>query len=263
MMGKQKDMIIYGAGRYAAFVYRSLWLRQETGRILCFAVTQMEGQPSQLYGVPVRKFDEVKAYGSAVTVILAMKQAEPVKSMLMQEGIEQLYVVTPDIMQTIQTEWKEYLESLPIQRNKIVLSCFGGKGYECNCKYIAEELLKENKDLDLVWGVEREGMYRFPEGIRQAEYNSPAYEAEVYSAAVMVSNMENAPKYKRRELYFINTWHGTGPFKKARASLQMYKKNTEWLEQERKASNKTDLCISNSADNSQMFRESFLNEGEI
>ena len=40
-----------------------------------------------------------------------------------------------------------------IRANKIVVSNFYGKGYGDNPKYIVEELLKTEKNLDIVWLV--------------------------------------------------------------------------------------------------------------
>src|SRR5699024_12302486 len=39
----------------------------------------------------------------------------------------------------------------PIQKNKIIINNHHVKGYDNNEKYIVEELLKNNLDLDIVW----------------------------------------------------------------------------------------------------------------
>lgn len=262
-MEKQRKIIIYGAGRYASVIYFYLWMKGRKDQISCFTVTGMEKQKKELYGIPIKKFEEIKQECMLAEVVIAIKQPNSIESMLRQHKITHTHIVTTANIEAMRSEWNKYLQQLPIQRNKVLFVCFGGRGYECNCKYIAEELLKECRAVDIVWGVEKTGVYSFPNGIRQIEYNSPEYYTEVFSAAVMVSNMENAPRNKKREMYFINTWHGTGPFKKARASTVAYSSNAEILKQIKEDNNRTDLCISNSADNSDMFRESFLYDGEI
>ncbi|WP_171339065.1 CDP-glycerol glycerophosphotransferase family protein, partial [Acinetobacter baumannii] len=40
---------------------------------------------------------------------------------------------------------------LPLNKRKVVFDNFGGRGYGDNPKYIADELLKQDENLDLVW----------------------------------------------------------------------------------------------------------------
>ena len=40
-----------------------------------------------------------------------------------------------------------------IDEKKIVFDNFNGKGYGCNPKYIAEELIRQNINCDMVWLV--------------------------------------------------------------------------------------------------------------
>ena len=39
----------------------------------------------------------------------------------------------------------------PIKKNVVLFSAYSGKNYSCNPKYITEEILKKNVDLDIVW----------------------------------------------------------------------------------------------------------------
>ena len=41
----------------------------------------------------------------------------------------------------------------PIKKNKVCFINFSGKGYGDNPKYITEEILKENEDIEIVWFV--------------------------------------------------------------------------------------------------------------
>lgn len=44
---------------------------------------------------------------------------------------------------------------LPLNKRKVVFDNFGGRGYGDNPKYIADELLKQDENLVLVWVVEK------------------------------------------------------------------------------------------------------------
>lgn len=258
-----KKKIIYGAGRYASVVYRDLWMNGEKDAIWFFAVTNKVEQEQKLYGIPVKQFADIEQECINAEVIIAVKDADEIESMLRHAGVIYIERITSKDIENMRNQWNHYLKQIPVQRNKVFFSCFGGKGYECNCKYIAEKLLEEQKPVEIVWKVEKENLYSFPSGIRQVTDNTPEYEIELCSAGVIVSNMENAPCFKNKMSYHINTWHGTGPFKKARASVAVNGNNPEWMKREREDMLRTDLCISNSSDNTYMFRKSFLYHGEI
>src|SRR5690606_40939958 len=59
----------------------------------------------------------------------------------------------------------------PIKKNKIVICNFYGRGYGDNGKYIVEEILKENKDYDVVWLLRKEFRENsgLPTNIRRSE----------------------------------------------------------------------------------------------
>ena len=108
--------------------------------------------------------------------------------------------------------YKKY-HKLPVQMNKIVCSNFHGKGFGCNSKYIVNELLKRNRDLDIVWLVTDK--YEFPDGVRTVPFNSEEAIKEIATARVLIDNQMKFPGFlKRDDQFFINTWHGAIPFKK-------------------------------------------------
>lgn len=49
--------------------------------------------------------------------------------------------------------YKKFCSNIVIEDNKIVIDNFNGGSYGCNPKYITEELLKRNKNYDIVWLV--------------------------------------------------------------------------------------------------------------
>ena len=103
---------------------------------------------------------------------------------------------------------------IEISSNKIVFVNFMGRGYGCNPKYIAQEILKQNLPYDLVWivGNLNEPM---PDKIRKVLYGSMDSVYELATAKVIVTNVKNLLPYpnKKQGQYFIMTWHGGQSFK--------------------------------------------------
>ena len=102
-----------------------------------------------------------------------------------------------------------------IDKKKIVFNQFQGSGFGCNPKYIALELLRRRKDLDLVWLVRNPGEGGFPAGIRTVAWKSPAALKELATAKVWVSNHTLGAFVKHRGLVkkpgqvYLQTWHGS------------------------------------------------------
>ncbi|MBR3051569.1 MAG: glycosyltransferase, partial [Selenomonadaceae bacterium] len=97
---------------------------------------------------------------------------------------------------------------MELSAKKIVFVNFLGRGYGCNPKYIAEEILRQNLPYDMVWLVNdlNESM---PEKIRKVSYGSLDSIYELATAKVIVSNVKNLLPYpnKKRGQFFIMTWH--------------------------------------------------------
>lgn len=97
---------------------------------------------------------------------------------------------------------------IPLNKNKIVFSNFFGKAYGDNPKYIAEEFLKRNLDMDLVWLV-NDLNQKVPEGIRLVKYNSLKSVFEYSTAKVIIQNIRNGHLNKiRKNQVYLQTWHG-------------------------------------------------------
>ena len=95
------------------------------------------------------------------------------------------------ITSIIKTAVKSLFFLFPIKRNKVLFINFNGRGYGCNPKYIAEEILSHDLDFDLVWPV-NDMSDTFPQGIRKVEYRpNIKYFYEVATAKVIVTNVKN------------------------------------------------------------------------
>lgn len=124
--------------------------------------------------------------------------------------------------------WKSRLQSIPfylcrifpIQKNKIVFCCIEGTtGYTCNPKYIAEELLRQNKkvgkeeQLELVWLV-NDMSKEFPGEIKKAHNTLWNRAYHLTTAHIWIDNSrKQLEARKRRGQIYIQTWHAKLGFK--------------------------------------------------
>lgn len=111
---------------------------------------------------------------------------------------------------------------LPIQKNKIVITSFGGKGYCDNPKYIVEELLRRNKNYKIIWIVESyKAAQTLPLGIIPCKINSAKSILHMSTAKVWIDNCRKIFfLHKKKKQYYIQTWHGDFGFKKAEKLIE-------------------------------------------
>lgn len=151
---------------------------------------------------------------------------------------------------------------LPVKKNKVLLINFNGKGYGCNPKYIAQEILDMCLNYDLVWLV-RDLHEPFPNGIRKVRYGTVKALYEIATAKVIITNVKNdLHLVKKKDQYVIQTWHGSYSAKyleKEAADKLMPK----YLKESEENSAQTDLFLSNSRILSQCYRDAFWCDCEI
>lgn len=98
---------------------------------------------------------------------------------------------------------------LPIRRNRIVVSNFGGRGYGDNPKYIVKELLSKGGGLEIVWLVkDRKEALTLPEGVKSCDIRSPLGAYYMATAGVWIDNCRRNFIFKRKKQLYIQTWHG-------------------------------------------------------
>lgn len=110
-----------------------------------------------------------------------------------------------------------------IRENKIVVSNFYGKGYGDNPKYLVEELLKAEKNLDIVWLVKNKNDLSIPDKVRKVKIFSVQSVYELLTANVWIDNCRKYFFYnifKKKETLYIQTWHGGVGLKKVEKAVQ-------------------------------------------
>ncbi|MBR5049370.1 MAG: CDP-glycerol glycerophosphotransferase family protein [Erysipelotrichaceae bacterium] len=128
--------------------------------------------------------------------------------------------------------------------------------YSCNPKYIVDELLKRNLDLDIVWAIpastKAEPTY-FPKEIKLVRRGSLEMINEQASARIWIDNALNCVWFdvpKKNGQVYINTWHGSMGIKKLSG-------NAHWMHRASLCRNVTDYIITNSTYDEEVFTQTF------
>lgn len=149
----------------------------------------------------------------------------------------------------------------PIQNNKILMLTQQGD-YTCNEKFITQELLDEDVDCEIVWGLRKEQMiksYELPHDPRVKMVQRFTYDfyKELSSCKILIINAIDpykAPLRKKVGQYVIQTWHGSLGIKK-------FDKNSfngsEWVKAALLCGKETDFCISNSEFEDNIYRTTY------
>lgn len=151
----------------------------------------------------------------------------------------------------------------PIQKNKIVCCNMKGKRYGDNPKYIVDEIIRQNLDYEIVWLMKDEYEIDLPKEIRKGKYNLLSILYELATARFWIdSNTKHVGMLKRKNQYYIQTWHGSYGLKKVYGDIP--DKITYFDKRSVQYNSKIqDLVISNSKTATDIFRRAFWYQGEI
>ena len=157
-------------------------------------------------------------------------------------------------------------EFLPIKQNKIVLeSCLGG--YNCNPKYIVEEILRRNLPYEIIWAYDdKTSLTRFPKNVKLVKKGSRSYFRHCATAKIWISNerikrLVKRGLYKRAEQVYINTWHGSIGGKKCTVDRGILSFDT--LELYMIEAKQVNYLISNSSYEDAFLKRMFWDNGEV
>ncbi|WP_026506979.1 CDP-glycerol glycerophosphotransferase family protein [Butyrivibrio sp. MC2013] len=158
-------------------------------------------------------------------------------------------------------------ENTPVVNNQIMFITFN-HSYSCNPKYICEELIKRNADVQIYWGVTNmntKGYVPDLPNVHVVKMNSYEYFQAAVSSKVIVINSLLGDKFYpfpvKREQRVFETWHGSLGIK--RFDLDHYNTNLSWPEAAVRTGKLTNYCISNSDFENDVFRETFWQKTRI
>ena len=156
-----------------------------------------------------------------------------------------------------------------VDNKKIVFTNYMGRGYGCNCKYLAENIISENKDYDLVWLVnENEDYSVFPKNIRLVNYQSQQALYELATAKFWISNYHlsyfiKKGLRKKDNQFYIQMWHGSFGIKKIERHVGTLTESKMWTKVAKINSDLTDYWISNSDFETNVYKSAFWNVRNI
>lgn len=157
----------------------------------------------------------------------------------------------------------------PVRKDRIVLDSNLGKSYAGNPKYIYEYMAAEgyDKKWDCIWFYENE-RYKIPGRSRQVKYGRLRYLYYMATAKIWIFDSRQ-PEFliRRKNTYYIQTWHGT-PLKKLALDLEdVFMVNERdihaYKEGFAKNAHTWDYLISQNAYSSEIFRRAFDFQNEM
>lgn len=147
-----------------------------------------------------------------------------------------------------------YYRFQPLDKNKIVFSNFCGKSFGCNPKYIVEEILRRKLPYEIVWFVDNRDKEKykkiFPDEVNLQIFQRQNVLRELSQAKLWIDNnrmsgyFQNGLK-KRKNQYYIQTWHGSLGIKKLDADVKNFN-NPIWLKYAKLDSLNMDYLLTNS-----------------
>ena len=151
---------------------------------------------------------------------------------------------------------------LPIQKNKIVVTNFYGRGYGDNLKPIVAELLRRDAGLDIVWLTADAAAERsLPDGVRSVAYTPWNRVRELCTAKVWLDNNRKGARVKKAGQWYLQTWHGFALKRIERDAEQTLPAG--YAAYAARDSAQTDLIVSNAALMTKIYQGSFWYSGEV
>jgi len=151
-----------------------------------------------------------------------------------------------------------------INEKKIVFVNFFGAGYGDNPKAIADYILVNGLDYELVWLLDKRKDVGsgFPNQIKIVDYFSLKSIYELATAKVWVDNCRKQyfPKKKKGQLY-IHTWHGGLSLKKIEADAPSL--SQQYINMAKKDSKNIDVILNGYDFMSSIFKNSFWYSGSV
>lgn len=155
------------------------------------------------------------------------------------------------------------LRIFPVDKNKIAIVNFCGKGFGDSGKAVALTLLEKKPDLDIVWIANEKYRETIPAPIRFVRYCSVAYYKEMATAGVWIDNARKGREVlKRKNQYYIQMWHGDLGLKKAEKDAESALTPT-YLADAQYDSRMADLFLSGSDFFTARIHDAFWYDGEI
>lgn len=152
----------------------------------------------------------------------------------------------------------------PVNKKKITVSNYYGRGYGDNAKYIIDKLLETGKDFRIVWLVKNdEEKKTLPKEVKSCKYNTMANIYHLLTSGVWIDNCrKDFIMLKSKKQFYIQTWHGGGAQKRCEADVPD-KLSPEYIKSSKLDSKNIDLMISESRFMTELYHRSFWYNGPV
>lgn len=181
----------------------------------------------------------------------------------MNKIIEKFKILLRNIHNTVFIALFYIFRIFKVQSNKIVFANFGGKGYGDNPKYIADEIIRQRLNYEMVWLIKDNKTKGFPKEIRTVKIGTIKACFELATAKMWIDNVrKSASVRKRKQQYYIQTWHGGNPIKKVEKDAESLL-SADYVLAAKNDSKMANLFISNSIFTTERYRSSFWYNGKI
>ena len=150
----------------------------------------------------------------------------------------------------------------PLQKNKVFVSSYYGRGYGDNPKYVVKALLQNDPSLRIMWLVKdaKEGA-TLPEGVEAIQSGTPAAAYHMATAKVWLDNCRRNYFVKRKAQYYIQTWHGFA-LKRIESDVADHLAKS-YVQSAKKDSKAIDLIVSEAGFMSEIYQRAFWYNGRI
>ena len=149
---------------------------------------------------------------------------------------------------------------LPVQKNKVVISHFYGRGFGDSPKAIALALKEANPSLQIYWLL-TDLDQPLPDGIHPASYKPLSRIYHLSTAKVWVDDCRKGARFKKKDQIYLQTWHGF-----ALKRIERDASNTlpaYYPAYAQRDADQTDVMISGSRFMTRCYQTSFWYHGQV
>ena len=144
-------------------------------------------------------------------------------------------------------------------RKKVLFDSFGGRQYSDNPRAVSEKLHELYPDYQITWLLSADDQYNLvPDYVSTVRPGVALYNEMATSCCFVTNSGITSGINKRKNQFFVQTWHGDRPLKKILYAIENNPEKVDIVD--RKV---TDLCIAGSTAGVEQFREAFLYQGEV
>jgi len=167
-------------------------------------------------------------------------------------------------------QMKRLAKKYPLIEDQVLFCSFRGKQYSDNPRAISEKLHELDPSVKILWliGNSRDQELRkamaIPGYVKVVEYGTPAADRAMVQSAVWVYN-NDLPygTWKRKNQYYIQTWHGDRGFKLVRYDAQAVMGDAGYKALYMVEDKICNLCVAGSDEGESKYRTAFAYHGEI